>query len=387
MKKLLLILALIPGLVLAAPSVLPHGAIVSNGLAVFGPFSINGTNLMAEGAALSITGGTMSAGALIYGAGDLTLAAAGDIALTNRTAITAARMTATSNITIRAGRNYITWPKVTSVLVPQTIGTKFPTNLPDGDKLYVLDSYLTKTGAVQYREYVIASGAWKIDSLTMDHPYGTPATNKEDTISIWDIAFLDHNSGGVTNITTPAVPYVYDVSNYMGYEIQLLKYLCLNQEVYSANHLQGLTPDDLGTLRTNSFANSATVAWTSTGGVMSAAAIGAGTGSASTNQIVPASIGTIGGAWTLNYDAGSVQRITVTSAVTSVAFSGVDTDSRADAEIIIANPTMFAITWPTQNFFWAGGNVGTFTTNGWDHYVFATYSNVTRAARIGGSGQ
>lgn len=112
---------------------------------------------------------------------------------------------------------------------------------------------------------------------------------------------------------------------------------------------------------------------------------GGGGGGASTNQTVPAAIGSIGGAWTINYSAGAVQYMTVTSAVTSATITGLMAGASGELTLYVANPTMYSVTWPASGFAWLNGNVGTFTTNGWDRFILTTFSNATTAARIGGS--
>ena len=135
---------------------------------------------------------------------------------------------------------------------------------------------------------------------------------------------------------------------------------------------------------------SATTTTNAAGNVVTTVINGPGPASSSggtvsaTNQTVPAAIGSIGGAWTINYSAGAVQYMTVTSAVTSATITGLMAGASGDLTLYIANPSGFSVTWPASGFDWLGGNVGTFKTNGATRFICSTLSNATTAARVDG---
>jgi len=112
----------------------------------------------------------------------------------------------------------------------------------------------------------------------------------------------------------------------------------------------------------------------------------AGGGSSATNQHA-LSASNVAGTWTIDYDAGAFQRVNITGEVTNVTVTGAAAAEFAELTLVVANPSVYPITWPTSNWFWMEGTAPKSTTNGWDVYTLWTYSNVTWIGRAGGSDQ
>jgi len=110
------------------------------------------------------------------------------------------------------------------------------------------------------------------------------------------------------------------------------------------------------------------------------------TSAAATNQR-GLSVSDVSGTWTVNYDAGSYQRANITGAVTNVTVTGAAAAEFAELTLVVANPSVYSISWPTSNWYWMEGTAPESTTNGWDIYSLWTYSNVTWIGRAGGSDQ
>ena len=73
MKRLVLTLLLLAGAACAAPSVLPNGAIISNGLAVVGSFTLNGTNVAVTPSTVLTNGGAKINGQAVSNGTDITV--------------------------------------------------------------------------------------------------------------------------------------------------------------------------------------------------------------------------------------------------------------------------------------------------------------------------
>lgn len=111
-----------------------------------------------------------------------------------------------------------------------------------------------------------------------------------------------------------------------------------------------------------------------------------GGGGAATNQHALSASG-VSGTWTIDYDAGIVQEYTITNTVTNVTVSGATASEFAELTIVVNNPSLYAVTWPTSNWYWVEGEAPSMTTNGWDVFSMWSHSNKTWIGRSGGSAQ
>lgn len=89
----------------------------------------------------------------------------------------------------------------------------------------------------------------------------------------------------------------------------------------------------------------------------------------STNMVFPLTNGTIGAAWTINFDAGGVQSGAQSVAITSVVFA-VSSTNMESALVYQFLSSGASVAWPTTIVEYAGGVAPTIVSGKWNRLIF-----------------